>query len=232
MIGIYKITNKINNKSYIGQSTCIERRFAQHKSPYEQQRFSEKPLYKAIHKYGINNFTFEVLEECSVEELDIREKFYIKYYKTLCHEHGYNVCSGGENNEGENHPRHKLTEQDIIDIRTRYANKERCKEVEKLYSDRIGHSGFSKIWKGETWTYIMPDIYTEENKQYHLHDTGQKGSENGRAKLEENDVIAIRMRKNNGESFDSVYQDYIFTGMTKRSFYNVWNGYNWKHITI
>ena len=78
----------------------------------------------------------------------------------------------------------------------------------------------------------MPEIYTEENKQYHLHNTGQKGSENGRAKLEENDVIAIRMRKNNGESFDSVYQDYIFTGMTKRSFYNVWKGYNWKHITV
>jgi len=38
-----------------------------------------------------------------------------------------------------------MTEQDVIDIRTRYKNKERCKEVEQLYKDKIGHSGFSKI---------------------------------------------------------------------------------------
>ena len=73
MIGIYKITNTINQKSYIGQSNFIERRLAQHKSPYEQERFSNKPLYQAFKKYGIENFTFEVIEECSVEDLDIRE---------------------------------------------------------------------------------------------------------------------------------------------------------------
>lgn len=73
MIGIYKITNNINGRMYIGQSNCIERRFAQHKSPYEQQRFAEKPLYKAFKKYGIENFSFEVIEECTVAQLDERE---------------------------------------------------------------------------------------------------------------------------------------------------------------
>ena len=75
MIGIYKITNLINNKTYIGQSNCIERRFAQHKSPYEQNRNYEKSLYKAIKKYGINNFSFDIIEECPEEDLNNRELY-------------------------------------------------------------------------------------------------------------------------------------------------------------
>ena len=232
MIGIYKITNKINNKCYIGQSNDIQRRFTQHKSPYEQNRFADKPLYKAIAKYGIENFSFEILEECPIEKLSEREEYYISLYNSLCHQNGYNIRSGGATNVGEDHPKHKLTKEDIIDIRTRYNNHERCKEVEKIYSDRIGHSGFSKIWKGETWPEIMPEVYTEENKKFHLHNTGQKGSENGRSKLTEEDVIAIRMRKNNGEYWKDVYDDYAFLGMTEKSFYNTWRGYNWKHVVV
>jgi group I intron endonuclease len=67
MTGIYKITNLINGKSYIGQSLHIERRFLQHKSPYERERYSNKPLYKAFEKYGIENFDFSIIEECSAD---------------------------------------------------------------------------------------------------------------------------------------------------------------------
>ena len=48
MVGIYKITNNINNKSYIGQSTDIERRFAQHKSPYERKKYYKKHSFTNI----------------------------------------------------------------------------------------------------------------------------------------------------------------------------------------
>ena len=77
MTGIYKITNTVNNKVYIGQSTNIEKRFGEHK----RNAFNPKthtyyyPLYCAIRKYCIDNFAFEVLEECSVEELTIREQY-------------------------------------------------------------------------------------------------------------------------------------------------------------
>ena len=232
MIGIYKITNLINNKTYIGQSNCIERRFAQHKSPYEQNRNSEKPLYKAIKKYGINNFSFDIIEECPEEDLNNRELYWINFYNSLVHNNGYNIRAGGEGNCGENHPRHKLTKDDVIEIRQRYNNHERCKEVEKLFSDRIGHSGFSKIWKGETWKDIMPEVYTKENKEFHFHNTGQVGSSNGHSKLNEEDVISIRLRKKNGENWQDVFKDYEYTGITKKSFYNTWSGYNWKHIVV
>ena len=70
------------------------------------------------------------------------------------------MTAGGEDNQGDSHPRHKLTKEDVIDIRTRYDNLERKKEVYQLYKDRIGESGFSKIWKGNTWTSIMMEVYT------------------------------------------------------------------------
>lgn len=75
MIGIYKIENKINGKIYIGQSNFIERRWTQHKSPYEQERHADFPLYKAFKKYGIENFIFSVIEECSLNDLNRKEQY-------------------------------------------------------------------------------------------------------------------------------------------------------------
>lgn len=73
MIGIYKITNLLNGHSYIGLSTHIETRWKEHKSQYNQEREKDKALYKAFKKYGIDNFNFEVLEECSIDELSKKE---------------------------------------------------------------------------------------------------------------------------------------------------------------
>ena len=79
MIGIYKITNKINQHCYIGQSRNIEKRWANH--IYYEKEKAEYPLYRAFRKYGIENFSFEVLEECSISELNEKEQYYIKLYK-------------------------------------------------------------------------------------------------------------------------------------------------------
>ena len=229
MVGIYKITNQINGHSYIGLSTHIEDRWNYHKTPYNWEREKDKSLYKAIIKYGIDNFNFEILEECSPEQLSEKEKYYIEKYDTF--HHGYNMTAGGEDNQGDSHPGHKLTTDDIIDIRTRYDNLERRKEVYELYKNRIGESGFSKIWKGETWTGIMMDVYTPENKLYHSHDTANKGSSNGRARLTETDVKQIRQRRKNGEQLKDVYKDYQ-DKITKGSFTNVWTYQNWKNIVV
>lgn len=91
MVGIYKITNKINNKVYIGQSKDIEKRWENHK----YYTYSTKTqLQCAFAKYGISNFLFEVIEECDVEDLDEREKFWISYYNS--YENGYNMTMGGQ----------------------------------------------------------------------------------------------------------------------------------------
>lgn len=229
MIGIYKITNKINQDAYIGQSTQIEERFKEHKKSYNWEREENKKLYQAFKDFGLNNFSFEVLEECSIEELNNKEQYYINLYKTYPNQ--YNMTPGGQFNSGECHPSHKLTEKDIIDIRTRYNNKERKQDVYFLYNTRIGESGFSKIWKGETWKTIMPEVYTKENKDFHLHNTSNSGSKNGRSKLTEEDVRILRTRKKNGESLSEVYKDYQ-DKLTYKSFENVWSYRNWKNIIV
>ena len=229
MVGIYKITNQINGHSYIGLSTHIEDRWDYHKDPYNWDREKDKALYIAIKKYGIDNFNFEILEECSPEQLSEKEKFYIAKYDTF--HNGYNMTAGGEDNQGESHPGHKLLQADIIDIRTRYDNLERRKDVYDLYKNRIGESGFSKIWKGETWKTVMMEVYTPENKLYHLHDTANKGSSNGRARLTEEDVKQIRLRRKNGEQLKEVYKDYQ-DKITKGSFTNIWTYQNWKNIVV
>ena len=229
MVGIYKITNQINGHSYIGLSTHIEDRWDYHKDPYNWDREKDKALYIAIKKYGIDNFNFEILEECSPEQLSEKEKFYIAKYDTF--HNGYNMTAGGEDNQGESHPAHKLLQADIIDIRTRYDNLERRKDVYDLYKNRIGESGFSKIWKGETWKTVMMEVYTPENKLYHLHDTANKGSSNGRARLTEEDVKQIRLRRKNGEQLKEVYKDYQ-DKITKGSFTNIWTYQNWKNIVV
>lgn len=229
MIGIYKITNKINGHSYIGLSTKIEERWKYHQSSYNQNRESNKTLYKAFKKYGIENFMFEVLEECSISELSDKEQYYIDKFDTYFN--GYNMTMGGESNQGDSHPNHKLNKNDVEDIRIRYNNLERRKDVYALYKDRIGESGFSKIWKGETWKQIMPEVYTKENKEFHLHNTGNKGSSNGRSRLTEQDVKEIRIRKKNCENVRDVYEDYK-DKLTFGSFSNVWNYQNWKNIVV
>lgn len=98
MIGIYCITNLINDKKYIGQSLNIQNRWREHKlKPFRNCWDKDKLLYKAIRKYGLENFNFEILEECKIEELDEKEKYWIKYYQTYPPEagKGYNENEGG-----------------------------------------------------------------------------------------------------------------------------------------
>ena len=163
------------------------------------------------------------------EELNDKEQYWIGYYNTYPNQ--YNMTPGGQFNAGECHPSHKLTEKDVIDIRTRYKNHERKKDVYLLYAHLIGESGFHKIWNGSTWKTIMPEVYTKENKDFHAHNTSNVGSKNGRSKLTEEDVKNIRLRKKNGEQLSSVYNDYS-DKLTYKSFENVWSYRNWKKIIV
>ncbi len=98
MIGIYKITNTINDKCYIGQSKDIKARWAKHLSAYKSSPDWE--LYRAFKKYGISAFKFEIIEECSIEALNEREIYWIAQYDSF--NNGYNMTLGGEACNGTN----------------------------------------------------------------------------------------------------------------------------------
>jgi len=193
----------------------------------------DKPIYAAIRKYGLDQFKFEVLEKCKQEQLGIKEIEYIEQLNSYAK--GYNATLGGDiggfDRREEKHPNHKLTKQDVVDIRTRYANKERKSEVYAIYEPKIGSSGFDKVWQGKTWKDIMAEVYTQENAKYHMQATSNPGSRNGRSKLLEQDVYDIRLRKSQGETSSNVYKDYTKL-ITKGSFNNIWSYQNWSHVTV
>lgn len=91
--GIYKITNILNNKCYIGQSVDIYKRWCDHcKCGCGMDTPKNNKLYTAMLEDGLENFTFELLEECSREELNKKEAFYINLYES--NDYGYNQTQG------------------------------------------------------------------------------------------------------------------------------------------
>lgn len=93
MAYIYKITNNINNKIYIGKTFySLEKRFKEHCRDSQKNRNEKRPLYLAMNKYGIENFSISLIEETDIPEE--REKYWIEYYGSF--KNGYNATVGGD----------------------------------------------------------------------------------------------------------------------------------------
>ena len=94
--GIYKITNKTNKLCYIGQAKKIRERWREHmKCGLGIDTPANNKLYQAMYKEGIDNFTFEMLEECAAADLNEKEAFYINLYNS--YDYGYNSNKGIRN---------------------------------------------------------------------------------------------------------------------------------------
>lgn len=94
MAYIYCIKNDVNEKVYVGKTVrTVDVRFKEHIKDANNQRCNSK-LHRAINKYGSKHFYYEVLEQCTEEESNEREQYYIKKYNSV--EKGYNISYGGE----------------------------------------------------------------------------------------------------------------------------------------
>ena len=234
MIGIYKFTNKINSNSYIGQSIDIEKRRKQHIQrafcSTEGNKEYNKTFYRAIRKYGVENFSFEILKICPQDELNDWELYYINLYDT--YHHGYNEDEGGGMSlhikDGERHPRHKLTEMEVYNIREAYGEHQIKEEVYEKYKDKIGPSGFHKIWNGDTWTKVHMDVYTEENKAFHtLIRNSHPGKGTGN-RLSIDEIREVR-RRSLTENLDDIYKDFK-DKVTRKVFRKIYNKQTYKGI--
>lgn len=147
MIGIYMYENKLNHKRYIGQSTNIARRKEEHlKWPSHYSRFDAE-----LQIIGEEGFIFSILEECTVEQLDEREIYWIKYYNTQVE--GYNLTGGGQNYRGESNPAAKLTEENVRDIIDKLRDtKISIQELSKEYN--VHYNTISDINRCLTWNWL------------------------------------------------------------------------------
>ena len=92
---IYKITNNVNEKVYIGKTLkTVSERWAEHQKDYLRREYEHRPLYSAMKKYGLSCFTIEQIEECSAQELNDRETYWIEFYGSF--KYGYNATKGGD----------------------------------------------------------------------------------------------------------------------------------------
>lgn len=94
--GIYKVKNEITGKVYVGQAVNITKRWQQHINNYDNQneRTYDTHFYRAIRKYGIDNFSFSIVELCDQNELNEKEARWINYYHS--YHNGYNSTLGGD----------------------------------------------------------------------------------------------------------------------------------------
>lgn len=178
---VYKITNNINGKVYIGITTCsLEYRWSRHLTEGRNEN-NTKHLYKAMRKYGLDNFSIKQIDSTDdFEELGRLERYYIKKYNSQSPEKGYNLTTGGESNQWDANP-------------AAYAMCElKLEECWKLFKDKISYSAFQKVWDGTTWQGIMSEVYTKENIQAHNAQKSNPGSQNGNAKMTDEDVVQVR----------------------------------------
>lgn len=91
--GIYQIRNILNDKVYVGRSSCMYTRSIQHKQNMINYNTSEvnNHLLNSVKKYGIQNFKFEVLEFCENSEIKERESYWINFKKSIFRKYGYNL---------------------------------------------------------------------------------------------------------------------------------------------
>ena len=165
--GIYCIENKINGHKYIGLSKDCMKRWSDHYSKCIHSKKEDdirKPLYMAMRKYGRDNFSFTIIEECPEDKLKEREIYWIEKLDTF--HNGYNATPGGDRFEGETilkgerHGMAKLTEKDVIFCRTCYQEGKHSKEIwETYFSNKITYSGFQRMWHGKTWKHVMPEVF-------------------------------------------------------------------------
>ena len=92
---IYKITNDINNKIYIGKTlSSISDRWKEHLSDMDKRKNEKRPLYSAMRKYGTSHFHIEEIEQCSNDIINKRECYWIEFYNSYAN--GYNATKGGD----------------------------------------------------------------------------------------------------------------------------------------
>jgi len=104
--GIYQIKNSVNGKCYIGQSKDIKNRFMRHKANLRHNNHVNKHLQAAWNRYGEKVFEFNIIEECCANELNVRESYWIKFFKS--DSSGYNMDSGGDGIRGYKHSEEEI----------------------------------------------------------------------------------------------------------------------------
>ena len=207
---LYKITNLINGKVYIGQSIHPDKRWWEHRNK-AKKNFDKYPIHLAISKYGEKNFSFEILEWS--EDYDNREKELIQEYNSIS-PNGYNVAIGGSSIllKGENHPRNTVTDENLYRV------------IEDLRNGKLTDRAIAK--KYSLTDKIIADI--NHGYSHRLNDISYPIREKrGRQKLTKEQVNEIKiLLKTTSLSYTQIAKQF---GATKSNIYHINTGRTFKN---
>ena len=155
--GIYEIVNNINQHCYVGQSVNIYQRWNAHRSIAfnKKSKGYNRPLYCAIRKYGLENFSFKIIEECPPEKLNEREIYWIAEI-----EPEYNLAAGGD---GSGSTSKKLTIQQvkeiqailIADVNGQVSHRDLAEKYGVLAKGAIRDINVGRSWYNPNFTYPL-----------------------------------------------------------------------------
>lgn len=200
---IYIYTNKINNHQYVGQTNNLQKRYNGHKSDsFNPNSHSYNyPLHAAIRKYGLENFSFEVIEEVdNIEEANIREQYWIKEKHSHVSEGGYNITLGGEGNKRGTLSWEELlnkgklfSREEILDIQQRLINGEKYNDIIDYYSPRLNRTFLSNLNQGVN--YKNPSLDYPLKKDF-----------SGEGSFSKEEIAEIKKEIKNGISYSEIKQ--------------------------
>jgi hypothetical protein len=157
MAYIYLITNNVNNKVYVGKTEeSIQKRFQEHCADSKKERNKNRPLYRAMNKYGVENFTISLLEETSQPE--IREEFWIEQKQS--YHNGYNATRGGD---GKKYLDYDLIYNTYCDLQ----NISKVAETLGISNDTVS-AVIKQRGLAKTSQEVARDTYGKEFKMYSL----------------------------------------------------------------
>jgi len=206
-IGVYKITNTITNKSYIGSSVDITGRWYQHKTTLKFNKHHSIKLQRSYNKYGSDNFKYEIVEECETELLLSREEYYINLFD--CYNNGYNfsipsncVMLGRNHSEETKKILREKSKGNKNRLNITFNEESKKKISDKLKGRKL--SDETKLKMKSSWKNRITD---ESKNKISKANTGRKVSDETRLKLslaklgkkQSPETIAKRVQKNTGQ---------------------------------
>ena len=237
VIGIYKIINKIDGKVYIGGTTRLDLRKSNHFSYLKSGKHFNHKLQDAYNKYGKDNFSFEILEYVDDKiNLDTRENYWVKYFKSNKDECGYNIRIQVDTNLGIKYSDETKKKISISVLGKGTGKRYHCAETVKLKSEMCKARNLNQYHTEEVLKrnaermrkkFCNVLISEELKKTLSIHN---KGELNHMAKLNDNKVLEIlKLLKIGALSAKKIG---LLYDVCVEVIYNIKKGKSWMHVTI
>lgn len=147
---LYRITNQVNQKNYIGQTVNDKTRWTAHKSFAKNAEKTGQYIHRAMAKYGVDNFTYEVIAVClTQEDANEIESILITQYNCRNKQYGYNVMPGGKNISGPDHPNYGKIHSEETKQKRSQTMKQKCADGWVPKTLFVTDSDATRYWQGK-----------------------------------------------------------------------------------